>query len=117
MTLSCILVDDNLEFLESAKAIFAGTAIDVVGIAQVGVEAGRLARELEPDVALVDVNLGGESGVHVAAMLAALDKPPRIILISTLAEDDLAALAKSSAAEGFLAKAKLSADAVLALVR
>ncbi len=79
----------------------------------------RLARELRPDLALVDIDLGEESGVAVASRLCA-EEPEglagAVILISTHAEEEFAELIASSPAVGFLAKSDLSADAIVALL-
>ncbi len=72
--------------------------------------------ELRPDVTLVDVNLGEESGFDLAETLQDIDdwSPVPVILISTHAEPDLADLIETSPAIGFLAKSALSAGAITA---
>jgi DNA-binding NarL/FixJ family response regulator len=62
MPLQCILVDDYQPFLKVARAKLERQGIAVVGVATNGTEALRQARELSPDVALVDISLGTESG-------------------------------------------------------
>ena len=79
----------------------------------------RLARELRPDLALVDIDLGAESGLDVACRLCA-DEPGQladaVILISTHAQEEFAELIAASPAVGFIAKAELSAEAIEALL-
>jgi DNA-binding NarL/FixJ family response regulator len=68
---------------------------------------------LRPEVVLVDVSLGEESGLELAGRLVAdFDHGATIILISTRSESDLADLVAASGAAGFLSKAELSADAI-----
>jgi DNA-binding NarL/FixJ family response regulator len=105
-------VDDNREFLASATRLLKGQGVDVIGVAASGAAVARLAEELQPDVVLVDVELGGESGFAVAAALV----PTRVILISTYAEDELVELVAASAAIGFIPKSDLSANAIESLL-
>ena len=72
------------------------------------------AAELRPDVILVDINLGGQSGFDVVRRLTheADLAPSAVILISTHAEEDYADLIAASRAVVFLPKTRLSACAV-----
>lgn len=67
MSLQCVIVDDYEPFLKVARAQLEGQGVAVVGVATDGTEALRQARELCPDVALVDISLGAESGFDVGA--------------------------------------------------
>jgi DNA-binding NarL/FixJ family response regulator len=89
----------------------------VVGVATNGAEALRQARELSPDVALVDISLGPESGFDVAREISPWVRS--VILISSsdrYEDDDYGELLAGNPAVGFLGKATLSADAVSRLV-
>jgi two-component system nitrate/nitrite response regulator NarL len=111
MTLRCLLVDDSPHFLEAASRLLEGQGISVVGVASTAAEASARVRELEPDVAIVDINLNGESGFDLAWQLAASTKT-RTMLTSTRSESDFAELVAVTPALGFVAKNELSADAV-----
>ena len=116
--LRCLIVDDNESFLEIAAASLAGDDLDVVGTAATSAEALRQVAEQRPDVVLVDINLGEESGLELARIL--VERFPRlasgVVLISTRAERDFGGLIKTSPAAGFVPKAELSARAVLEVV-
>jgi CheY-like chemotaxis protein len=116
--LRCLIVDDSRRFLEVARGLLESQGMAVVGVASTGVEALRQVEELRPDVTLVDLDLGGESGFEVARRLEheAGQPPPRIILISTHDEQDFADLIAASPALGFLAKSALSAAAIRMLL-
>ena len=89
----------------------------VVGVATNGIEALRQARELCPDVVLVDISLGAESGFAVARQI--MPYVGSLILISSHdhdEDDDYAELIAASPAVGFLNKAELSAEAIQRLV-
>ncbi|TFV61603.1 response regulator [Mycobacterium sp. PS03-16] len=110
----CLIVDDSADFRDAAGAMLGRAGFDVVAVAATGADAVRLARELEPDLALVDIDLGGESGFDVAEALVAADLPtiPAVILISTYAEQDLAEMIAVSPAVGFVSKFALSGTAI-----
>ena len=64
-SIRCLIVDDSLRFGEEARGLLEHEGISVVGVATSGDEAVGLADELRPDLALVDISLGGESGFEV----------------------------------------------------
>jgi CheY-like chemotaxis protein len=111
-----VIVDDNPDFLDSARRLLEHQGARVVGVASTNADALRSVQELRPDVTLVDVNLGEESGFDVAEALHEIDgaATPPVILISTHAEPDLADMLETSPAIGFLAKSALSARAITA---
>ncbi|MGZ4186958.1 MAG: response regulator [Solirubrobacteraceae bacterium] len=119
MAIRCLIVDDNPRFAQTAGEVLREDGIDVVAVASGSSEAVRLARELRPDLALVDIDLGGESGLDVACRLRA-DEPrvlaDAVILISTHPREEFAELIAASPAVGFIAKAELSAGAIEALL-
>jgi DNA-binding NarL/FixJ family response regulator len=111
----CLIVDDNAAFLRASGALLACQGIVVVGAARTSAEGLSMATELAPDVILVDIDLGEESGLDLARELssAAGDGHAKVILISTHPEDDFADLISASPALGFIAKADLSCRAIL----
>jgi CheY-like chemotaxis protein len=116
--LRCLIVDDSPRFLDAARGLLERQGITVVGVASTGAEALQRVQELHPDVTLLDIDLGGESGLELARRLH--DQPDLapgpVILISTHAEQDYAELIAASPAVGFLPKAGLSADAIRRLL-
>ena len=113
VTLRCLIVDDNSLFLEGAADLLGREGLDVVGVASNSTEAIRLVTELRPDVTLVDVDLGDEDGFELAQQLSDISAASsNVILVSTHAEEDLAHLIERSPALGFIAKTRLSAQAI-----
>ena len=116
MPLRCLLVDDNEAFLEAASVLLEREGLTVVGVASSIAEALRQARALRPDVILVDIGLGDESGFDLARLLARDGQSGQVdqwggadvILISTGAEADYREMIDDSPAAGFLAKSELS---------
>jgi two-component system, NarL family, nitrate/nitrite response regulator NarL len=112
MHVRCLIVDDNASFREEMRALLTEQGLEVVGGAASPTEALRQIAELRPDVALIDIDLGEESGFELARLLS--DQPDQaalthLILISTHDETEYAELIARSPAVGFLAKTDLSA--------
>jgi CheY-like chemotaxis protein len=114
----CVIVDDSADFVDAARRLLEHDGVTVVGAASTSAEALRCFEELRPDVILVDVNLGGESGFELAEQLhrSGLPTSPPVILISTHAEQDFADMIATSPAIGFVAKINLTPDAIRDLV-
>jgi len=114
MPLRCLLVDDNRAFLDAASVLLERDGLTVAGIASDTAEALRQARALRPDVILVDIRLGDESGFDLARLLArdGDGHSAPVILISMSAEADYADLIADSPAAGFLPKSELSARGI-----
>jgi CheY-like chemotaxis protein len=118
MALRALIVDDNSHFLVAARDLLEREGVDVVAVASTGADAIRLAGDLGPDVTLVDIDLGEESGFDVARKLTN-ERPGKegsVILISTYAERDFADLIAASPAVGFLSKSDLSATSLRELL-
>ena len=104
--------------MEAAGALLEREGLTVVGAASTSADALQQVANLRPDVVLVDVFLGEESGLELARQLmnGSPDLSATVILISTHAQDDLEDLIAASPAAGFLPKAELSANAILEIV-
>jgi CheY-like chemotaxis protein len=114
VTLRCVIVDDNPSVLEVITGLLEREGVEVVGVASTSADALRLVDELRPDVTLIDIDLGPESGFDLARALASdgTGATTSSILISTHAERDFADLIEASPALGFVSKTELSAQAV-----
>lgn len=109
MLLRCLLVDDNDAFLKAASVLLEREGVTVAGVASTIAEALQQAEALRPDVILIDIGLGSESGFDLVRRLARDGSGATVIMISTRAEADYAGLIAESAVAGFLAKSELSA--------
>ena len=115
--LRCLIVDDSPRFLDAARGLLERQGITIVGVASNTAEALARTQELRPDVTLLDIDLGSESGLELARRLhgqtgQAGQASTPVIHISTHAEQDYAELIAASPAIGFLPKTTLSADAI-----
>jgi DNA-binding NarL/FixJ family response regulator len=103
-----LIVDDYAAFRDSARSLLEAEGFEVVGEAENGVAALRIAKELQPDIVLLDVQLPDFDGFEVAERLRRLEPPPEVILTSS--RDDYGPLIPSSAARGFVRKDELSGE-------
>ena len=112
--LRCLIVDDSASFLEAARTLLEREGLTIAGVASNGSDALQKAASLQPDVILMDISLGEESGLEVARRLHE-DKRTggaRVVLISTHSLSDFGDLIGESPAAGFISKAELSAHAI-----
>jgi DNA-binding NarL/FixJ family response regulator len=118
MALRLLLVDDSTHFLQAAQTLLEQEGMQVVAAASTSAEAIERARALQPDVTLVDIDLGDESGFDCALRLAEETGAGagRVVLISAYPEADLRELIDASPAIGFLAKSLLSGGAIRQLL-
>jgi two-component system, NarL family, nitrate/nitrite response regulator NarL len=110
--LRCVIVDDDEEFLKVAQALLERDGMTVAGVAHNSAEAVQRTEALGPDVVLIDIRLGRESGFDTARRLADNGHPAALIMISTHAGEDYAELIAESPVVGFLPKPELSAPAI-----
>ena len=114
-----LIVDDNHSFLEAARMLLEREGLTVTAVVSSTAEALRSAEASPPDVILVDISLGEESGLDLARRLAEVDggcEGTTVILISTHTQADFADVIAESSAAGFLPKAELSAAAIHRIV-
>ena len=111
-----LIVDDHEGFRKSARTLLEADGFDVIGEAENGVAALRAARELGPDVVLLDVNLPDFDGFEVARRLQANGTRAAIVLTSSRSGTDFGSLIADSAAVGFIAKDQLSGPALRELL-
>jgi two-component system nitrate/nitrite response regulator NarL len=117
VSLRCLLVDDSEEFLASAAGLLDAQGMEIVGCASSGEEALELAEALEPEVALVDIDLGEEDGIALAQVMGARAPSMRVVLISAYEQEEIGDLISDSPAVGFLPKSGLKASAIAGLLR
>lgn len=109
-----LIVDDQSTFRRHLRQLLTHAGLIVVGEAGNMLEAKELTRDLQPDLAIVDVSLPGESGVSGTPQLRDLAPKMRVILVS--AHQDGAQVLRKSAveagAESFVAKDDLELEVV-----
>lgn len=113
-----LIADDQRLFVESLSTFLRNYAedIEVVGIASDGAEAVEKARELLPDVILMDVHMPVMDGVKATGLIAQARPETRILMLSTYDEDEYVRKALGLGAAGYLLK-DISPTELIASIR
>ncbi|MGI8792453.1 MAG: response regulator [Acidimicrobiales bacterium] len=108
---SVMVVDDQPAFRDAARAVLAriGSEFALIGEAGSGEEAVDLVGSMEPSLVVMDINMGGISGIEAASRIKAGHPEVMIILVSTYREDDLPTDVRTSGASAYVHKEDLSA--------
>lgn len=109
MARTVLLVDDHPGFRRMARLLLQSGGYDVVAEAGTAGEALTSARDLEPDLVLLDVLLPDGNGADLAGVLAALPHPPGVVLTSSYDGGGLAARLVDLPVLGFVPKDQLTA--------
>jgi DNA-binding NarL/FixJ family response regulator len=114
MPVRVVIVDDHPSFRASARTLLELEGFEVVGEAADGRSGLEIARELEPELVLLDVALPDTNGFEVAARLAG--GPSKVVLTSSREQRDLGSRVRSSGALGFVPKDQLTGAALTGLL-
>ncbi|MEP7024391.1 MAG: response regulator transcription factor, partial [Actinomycetota bacterium] len=105
MSIRLLLADDQPLIRAGFRMILEETGdIDIVGEAQDGTEAVRLAGELKPDVILMDVRMPGVDGIDATRQIVARNRAARVLILTTFDLDEYAFSALRAGASGFVLK-------------
>src|SRR5215217_9010282 len=116
MQRTVLIVDDHAAFRRSARRLLEAEGFRVVGEAADGSDALAKARELRPEVVLLDVLLPDLDGFAVAELLAQELDQPVVVLTSSREASDYASRLAVTRARGFVAKRELSGPALHAVI-
>ena len=113
-----LIVDDERLFGEALELLLdADERIEVVGQARDGRQAIELARQLDPDVVLMDLSMPGTDGFAAIEAIVADEATRRVIVLSGSADPDDLARATAAGADGYLTKERIAEDLVPARAR
>ena len=104
MTIRVLLADDHRMLREGLRRSMVDEGFDVVGEADNGEEAVRLAAELQPDVILMDVSMPEMDGVEATRIIRATDTATQVIMLTMHADSEVLADAIRAGASGYLVK-------------
>ena len=117
MTIRVVLADDQ-PLVRAGLRVLINDApdIDVAGEAATGAEAVRLARDIRPDVVLMDIRMPGMDGIEATRMITPGEDAARVIVLTTFDDDDYVYAALRAGASGFLVK-DMALEDILAAIR
>jgi DNA-binding NarL/FixJ family response regulator len=117
MSIRVVLADDQPLVRAGLRMLIADTPdLDVAGEAGTGAKAVRLARDLRPDVVVMDIRMPGMDGIDATRMITADPAAARVVVLTTFDDDDYVYAALRAGASGFLVK-DMALDDILAAIR
>ncbi|WP_432167271.1 response regulator [Streptomyces sp. bgisy031] len=117
MTVRVVLADDQPLVRSGLRVLIADTPdLEVVGAAASGEEAVRLAREVSPDVIVMDIRMPGMDGIEATGLVTSGPGATRVLVLTTFDEDDYVYGALRAGASGFAVK-DMALDDILAAIR
>jgi len=115
-----LLVDDSLETRTALRELLEAQGIAIVGEAAEGAVGIDLAKELMPDVVLMDVRMPGLGGIEATEIITSTLPDTRVIVLTTLDDESVRRRAGAAGATDYLVKGKVPqriADAVFRATR
>ncbi|HTG47014.1 MAG TPA: response regulator transcription factor [Actinomycetota bacterium] len=111
MSVRVLIVDDQEPFRLAARMVVEATeGFDVVGEAETGEDSVTMARELAPDLVLMDVNLPGINGLDATRQILEGSDTVVVLLLSTYEEEEYAPRAAECGAKAYIPKAVFGPD-------
>lgn len=98
-----LVVDDDPTIRDVLRAMlgFEGCEVEVVADGQAAVDA---ARQMHPDVVLLDVMMPGMSGLEVCRLLKSDSSPPKVVMVTAKGSVEDHALGLGAGADAYLTK-------------
>lgn len=115
MAVRVLVADDHALIRESFRALLERKGYDVAGEAVNGQDAVRMARELKPDVALLDLSMPVLNGVDAGREIQRAHKDTHVVLLTMHAEGHLMAAALRAGIRAYVLKSQPTEDLVLAI--
>jgi len=111
-----VIADDHGIVRQGLAGLLEGVDdLTVVGVAADGAEAVALARELRPDVCLLDVRMPGLDGIEATRRITAAAPETRVVMLTSFREDQRVLDALAAGAIGFMLKDSDGAELVRAI--
>jgi DNA-binding NarL/FixJ family response regulator len=111
VTVRVLIVDDQEPFRLAARMVVDVTdGFEIVGEAETGEASVEMAKDLQPDLVLMDVNLPGIDGLEATRQILAANGPPVVLLLSTYEEAEYAPRAAECGASAYIPKSVFGPD-------
>jgi DNA-binding NarL/FixJ family response regulator len=111
VTVRVLIVDDQAPFRMAARTVVELTdGFEVIGEAETGEDSVDMARSLDPDLVLMDVNLPGINGLDATRQILAETKRVVVLLLSTYEEEEYGPRAAECGAAAYIPKSSFGPD-------
>ena len=111
-----LLVEDHALFRQGLRDLLMDAGLSVIGEAADGNQAVRLARELKPDVVVMDLHMPRMDGIDATSEIMKMDRPPVVVVLTVSTTDDDVLDAIAAGAIGYLLK-DADADEIVGSIR
>lgn len=108
-----LLVDDNVAILEQIRRTLEARYEIVAAVSDSAAAMEKL--NLSPDVIVLDISMGQESGIELAKRVLDTDPLPRIVFLTVYADQDFVIAALNVGALGYVIKPRLASDLIPAI--
>ena len=115
MSLRVLVADDHPMLRHGVRALLERHGVEVVAEASDGRAAAAVARELHPDVAVLDIVMPQLNGIDAAREIAATCPDTRVVLLTALDQERLVRDAVTAGVRGFVLKTQADEDLVQAI--
>ena len=99
-----IIDDDNLVAISLQTILQNQPDIEVIGLGHSGEEAVTLYQQLQPDILLMDIRMGGQTGITAATKILTTTPDANIIFLTTFSDDEYIIQALRIGAKGYILK-------------
>src|SRR5262245_36715977 len=118
MTIRILIVDDHAVVRQGLRLLLeAQPDITVIGEAVDGQSAIQRAREMHPDVILMDLIMGGMSGIEAIRQIRDMHLDSKVLVLTSSLEDQMVKQALQAGAHGYALKASRATELVQAIQR
>lgn len=116
MSTRILLADDHQMFRAGIRALLEGErGFEVVGEASTGDEAVDRARELKPDIVIMDLSMPGSNGLEATRRISALGLKVAVLVLTVHAEEEYLVPVVEAGASGYLTKTSADTDLIAAV--
>lgn len=117
MPIRVLLADDHKGVREALRALLRGQMeIELIGEAEDGLSAVGMARELKPDVVVIDVSMPGLSGTEATGQIRGLEPRPGVVALSAHGDAQVAAKMLEAGAGAYVLKDRAFEELVPAIL-
>jgi DNA-binding NarL/FixJ family response regulator len=110
-----LMADEQRIMREALRALLASQGFDIVGEAWVGLEAARMARDLRPDVTVLDLVMPIRTGLDAVRFMAEGSPTTRFVLLTSATEEHYVLEALRAGIRGYVLKTQAASDLVHAI--